>query len=184
MLNQEYDNVLSLILDSDSESRNKIRELIDNFPQELLLQLNQDIQMVREGNKYDNITNIGNNYLKNDKMLYWYSVNYNLYESIDIGVSICNGDTYVRVFEMSLIYHSDIQLKEENKLWLGKIEYDINEYQVDNKTYIESKEKDYQLVKNVLGVFVLNYKNGNLSSINKVSLNKDKNSKLIKKLKK
>lgn len=184
ILNQDYDNVLSLIINSDSENKERIMGLINNMPHDLLKQLNQDIEIIRSGSKGEDITNIGNECLKDGKFLYWYFVNFNLYESVDIGVSLFDGDKYVRVFEMTLIYNSDRQLNGNEKLWLGKIEYNINEYKIDNKTYVESVEKEYQLVKNILGTFVLNYKNGSLSSINRVPLVNNNGSKFVKKMKK
>lgn len=178
MFLEQYEKILSIIINSDSKNKERILEFIKEIPSELLEQLSIDLQVIRCGNNED-ITNIGNQYETGDKVLYWYLINSNIYESIDIGFSVYDGNKYMKAFELTLIYNNDIRLNSNDKIWLGKIEYNINEYQVDNKTYIESIEQEYQLVKHKLGMFVLNYKNGSLSSINKVNLLKG--NKLVRK---
>lgn len=175
MIDQNYDNIISLIVNSDNKNKDRILGFINSFPKGLLEQLNNDLGLIRDG---CDITNIGNQYETDDKRLYWYLINSSINEMIDIGFSIYDNNKYKKVFEMTLIYYSDKKLLIDENVWLGKIEYNINEYQMENKTYVESIEQEYQLVKNKLGNFILNYKNGSLSSINRVKF--DKNKKLVR----
>lgn len=168
---KNYDKILSMIIDSDKKNKTRIKCFIESIPEQLIIEINNYLNLIR--NNYDEeFPNIANQFEVNNKILYWYVINSNIKESIDIGYSIYNGEKYTKVFEITLINYTDKELNDNNNLWLGKIEYNVKEYEIEDKTYIESIEQEYKLVKNKLGTFILSSKNGNFSSINKVKTNK------------
>lgn len=145
-IDKNYDKILSMIIDSDKKNKTRINNFIESIPFKLFIQLKTDLNLIR-GDKWDEYNNLSNQFEVNNKILYWYVINSNIKESIDIGYSIYNGEKYTKVFEITLVNYTDKELNDNNNLWLGKIEYNVKEYEIEDKTYIESIEQEYKLIK-------------------------------------
>lgn len=115
LINDSYDRTLWLMMRYDKEDRNLIVDFIKNFPDELYMEIRNNLLIIDECKKNNNSVDkklFNGNYDKDDKLFYY---SFNSYDnSLSLGCSILIGECYDEDFEIELYSSDDLENVTKN----------------------------------------------------------------------
>ena len=158
IIDKNIDKSLLLVLNAERENRDKIIGFINSIPDELKLLIKDRMKLYEDYKKNGekNLAYLCGEYNTSDDLLYFFEID-TYFKEIDIGCMKSNGYVYEDVFGLTLSLDDELLLiKNFDKKYVGRIEYDIYTENVDGICSIKSSsENTYNLVKTPLGYVVL-----------------------------
>ena len=152
------DKSLWLILSAERENRDKIIDFINSIPNELKLLIKDRMNLYEDYKKTGEkkLAYLCGEYNTQDDLLYFFEID-TYFKEIDMGCKKSNGYVYEDVFRLTLSLDDELLLiRNFDKKYIGRIEYDIYTENVDGICSIKSSsENTYSLVKTPIGYMIL-----------------------------